>query len=303
MKQAFARWLEDEIARDSRVVLLSGDLGYKTFEGLAARFPRNYFNMGVSEQNMIGVAAGLALKGFRPYCYSIAPFLVLRALEQIRNDVCFYGLDITLVGNGGGLGYGLQGSSHHTLEDLAVLAGLPGMRCYLPMSKADVAGACALAAKDGGPSYFRMTHELPEATSGAPAWGPSFRPTRSCFGGQRRTILALGSLAPRIAAVVREEGLENEVTVFAIARLPMDGDEWLAHARISGDCVVFEEHGAHGGLAAAASLLLLENGVRARFRRFSVESYQDGNLNGYFALLENVGFSRDAIARALDSDR
>lgn len=299
MKQAFARWLEDAIAADPRVILLAGDLGYKTFEGIAARFPRSYFNMGVSEQNMIGVAAGLALKGFRPYCYSIAPFLALRALEQIRNDVCFYGLDVTLVGNGGGLGYGLQGSSHHTLEDLAVLAGLPGMRAYLPFAKADVAGACAHAARAAAPTYLRLTHELPEASVLHGGAG-EFAPVRRFFRGGRRTVLALGSLAPRIAAVVREQGRAEDVSIFAVAGLPLESGEWLEHARASGDCVVFEEHGAHGGLGAAASLLLMKNGVRTRFAHHAIEGYQDERLDGYFGLLARNGLSPAAIAAALD---
>src|SRR5512132_1728928 len=101
-------------------VFVSGDLGYMALEKVIETYGERFINVGVSEQNMISVAAGLAYEGFIPWVYSIAPFAILRPYEQIRNDVCLHNLPVKIVGNGGGYGYGIMGATHHTLEDIAV---------------------------------------------------------------------------------------------------------------------------------------------------------------------------------------
>ena len=289
MKLAFARWIERQIEKDSRTVLLTGDLGFRAFENIQARFPKNFINVGVSEQNMIGLAAGLAIAGMKPYAYSIAPFLILRAYEQIRNDICFYNLDVKLVGNGGGLGYGIQGSSHHTLEDVAVMSALPNMRCLLPAASADVDAALAQAR---GPTYVRLTHEfrVPAFTKAAGA----FAGVRGLTHGEEKTVVALGSLAPRAWEALRDF---PQIGVFAVSELPFLSapQALLAHIRRSGHCVVLEEHGAHGGLAAQLATLLMKQRIYARFEVRNVPAYQDENLDEYFPLMDKLGFSVEAL--------
>src|SRR5271167_2666914 len=140
MRQAFCNGLVQQ-ALLPEFVFLTGDLGFKALEPLQSALGQRFINAGVSEQNMVSVAAGLARSGLRPWTYSIAPFLYARPFEQIRNDVCFHGLPVILVGNGGGYGYGVMGSSHHALEDYGVLLSLPGMQVHVPAFDADIAGA------------------------------------------------------------------------------------------------------------------------------------------------------------------
>ena len=111
---------------------------------------------GVAEQNMIGVAAGMAYKGYRVICYSIAPFVVYRCLEQVRNDVCFHNLPVYVIGNGGGYGYGIMGPSHHAIEDIATLSGLPNMTCYVPAFIEDMNSLLQHMADARRPAYFRL---------------------------------------------------------------------------------------------------------------------------------------------------
>ena len=123
---------------DERIIFITGDLGFNAFENLQKKMGDRFINAGVAEQNMIGVAAGMAYKGHRVFCYSIAPFIVHRCLEQFRNDVCLHNMPVCLVGNGGGYGYGIMGSSHHALEDIGVLSGLQNVTCHVPAFTEDV---------------------------------------------------------------------------------------------------------------------------------------------------------------------
>src|SRR6478735_9494086 len=121
MRGDFVTAVESVLVRDQSGLFITGDLGFNAFEGLAAKLGKRFINAGVAEQSMMGLAAGFALTGLRPWVYSIAPFATYRCLEQIRNDVCLQQLPVRIVGNGGGYSYGIMGPSHHALEDLAVL--------------------------------------------------------------------------------------------------------------------------------------------------------------------------------------
>src|SRR5437660_2477489 len=132
MRGAFFRTLVKLAECDERIYLIVGDLGFGVAETFAQRFPCRFLNAGVAEQNMTGMAAGLALSGKIVFTYSIANFPVLRCLEQIRNDVCYHGANVKIVAVGGGLAYGSLGASHHATEDLAILRSLPGLVVAAP---------------------------------------------------------------------------------------------------------------------------------------------------------------------------
>jgi len=306
MKQAFSKWLENQIAVNPRVHLLTGDLGYKTFENIQQKFPQNFINMGVSEQNMVGVAAGLAIKGYLPFCYSIAPFLLLRAYEQIRNDLGFNELSVGLIGNGGGLAYGLQGSSHHCLEDLALMSLVPNMKTFFPAQSKDVPGALDFFAEQiqtaSGPAYFRLSHDLKVDHSIQEA----FQPTRQFFSGQRRVVVALGSMGARIFDLVKSfPELEPHLSLFVVSQMPLkltrSQSEYLQQAE---EILVVEEHQSRGGLASQLTQLLLHTQGRLSpsMRSLSVDQYQDHQINNYFGLLDQVGLSKESIKHFLEKD-
>src|SRR3989344_7522268 len=117
MRQAFVKSLLNTASRNKNIVLLTGDLGYTVFEDFIKKFPSRFFNMGVSEANMMGVACGMAQSGLCPIVYSIATFATMRGFEQIRTDICVHNANVKIVGTGGGLSYGHAGSTHHALED------------------------------------------------------------------------------------------------------------------------------------------------------------------------------------------
>src|ERR1700691_2751123 len=155
MRQAFCSALL-ELAPNPAFVFLTGDLGFQALEPLRDEMGERFINAGIAEQNMVSVAAGLAKAGLRPWVYSIAPFLYARAFEQIRNDVCLHGMPVVLVGNGGGYGYGVMGSTHHAIEDYGALLSLQGMRVYLPAFDCDVKETIGYLMRANHPAYLRL---------------------------------------------------------------------------------------------------------------------------------------------------
>ena len=127
MRNAFADEILSLARQDPRVVLLSADIGNRLFDKLKAEFPDRFYNCGVAEANMIGVAAGLAQSGLRPFCYTITPFITYRCMEQIRVDLCYHHLPVTVVGTGSGLSYASLGGTHHSCEEMGMLRLLPGL--------------------------------------------------------------------------------------------------------------------------------------------------------------------------------
>ena len=120
-------------------------------------YPDRYYNMGIAEQNMIGVAAGLAMRGKKPYVYSIIPFLIMRSYEQVRVDICYHNLDIKLIGSGGGVAYGPAGATHHAIEDLSLMRGLPNMDVISPGDPYEAKNALQKSYENNNPTYIRLS--------------------------------------------------------------------------------------------------------------------------------------------------
>jgi len=132
MRQSFINTLTKLAKIDKNLYLLTGDLGFSVFEDFIEKFPKRFINCGVAEQNMMGVAAGLALSGKKVYVYSFIPFIIMRCFEQVRNDICYQNLDVKIVGIGGGISYGSLGATHHAIEDISLMRALPNMTVICP---------------------------------------------------------------------------------------------------------------------------------------------------------------------------
>src|SRR5579872_3655743 len=158
MRATFIKTLTEYAAHNPDVYLITGDVGFSVIEEFARQFPTRYFNAGVAEQNMIGVAAGLALAGKKVYVYTIIPFLIKRCFEQIRVDICYQELPVKLIGVGGGFSYGPMGATHHALEDITLMRSLPGMTVIAPGSKYEVQQLSAQIHAAQSPTYVRLSN-------------------------------------------------------------------------------------------------------------------------------------------------
>lgn len=156
MRNAFIDELVGLAEVDENIVLVVGDLGFSVIEPFAKRFPKRFFNAGVAEQNMMGLSAGLASEGFHVFVYSIANFPTFRCAEQIRNDVDYHNLPVTVVAVGGGLAYGNLGYSHHAVQDYALIRTMPNMLIAAPGDPLEVRACMRYLVKNPQPSYLRL---------------------------------------------------------------------------------------------------------------------------------------------------
>lgn len=261
MRTAFVEALLEVAAADSRVFLVCGDLGFSVLEPFAERMPDRFLNAGVAEQNMTGIAAGLALSGHVACTYSIANFPVLRCLEQVRNDICYHNLNVTIVAVGGGLAYGAQGYTHHGVEDLAVMRVLPNMTVLAPGDPVEARLATRAALAHPGPCYLRL------GKAGEPrvhATEPDFALGRAIPLREGRDVTLVstgGTLAMTVAAAGGLAALGIEARVLSMPCLqPLDESAILRAAAETSRVVTIEEHGA-GGLASAVAEVLATAGA------------------------------------------
>ncbi len=259
MRQAFCEALTRQAA-SPRFVFLTGDLGFKALEPLRDAMGPRFINAGVAEQNMVTVAAGLARAGLRPWTYSIAPFLYARPFEQIRNDVCLHNLPVILVGNGGGYGYGVMGSSHHALEDYGCLLTLPNMRAFVPAFDQDVTAMVPVLAQAPWPVYFRLG--LSEAPKGYAV--PPYAPWRRLVEGGGPVLAGVGPLMGGLIARLSELPESERPDLWLVTELPIETipDEFLDSIRRSRRLIVVEEHTAHGGFGQMLAYQLASGGVQ-----------------------------------------
>jgi transketolase len=249
-------------ATDPAFVFLTGDLGFMALEPLREAMGDRFINAGIAEQNMVSVAAGMARQGLKPWCYSIAPFIYARALEQIRNDVCLHGLGVVLVGNGGGYGYGVMGATHHSTNDYGTIGCQPGIRSYIPAFDSDVAHVIAKLIATPEPAYLRLgLSEQPKDLRLLP-----YAPWEKLIDGDGATILVCGPLVGGIVSAAMAN--QRRPSIWVLRELPVDRipDDFIRDLARSRKLVIVEEHVAAGGAGqAVATRLLLDGHAPRRF--------------------------------------
>lgn len=269
MREAFFRSLVRLAAEDERIYLLAGDLGFSVADEFRRRFPERFLNVGVAEQNMTGVAAGLALAGKIAFTYSIANFPTLRCLEQIRNDVCYHNTNVKIVAVGGGLAYGALGPSHHATEDLAILRALPSMVVVAPGDSLEAGQATAAIARHPGPCYLRLGRAGEPTVHGSLEFklGKAVRIRR----GNDLSLIATGGMLPIAAEVVRRLELDGlEAGLWSMHTLKPLDVEAVQEAAANGRLFTLEEHSVIGGLGSAVAEVLCEAGYSGTFRRIAL---------------------------------
>ena len=260
MRDTFLNRLTQLAAADKDVVLLTADLGFGVFEKFEASFPGQYFNVGVSEQNMTGLAAGLALEGKKVITYSIGNFPTLRCLEQIRNDGCYHDLNITIVASGGGFSYGPLGMSHHATEDIAILRALPAMSVVAPGTAWEAGEATEALIKGNSVGYLRLDKTVADENSTHLfSLGGSIK----YRAGKDVTLLTTGGILRDViqaAELLQEQGIDAGVVSMHSVK-PIDKSAIATAANETGGIVTIEEHNLDGGLGSAVAEVCMDNGI------------------------------------------
>lgn len=301
MRTTFIKTLTELAAQDPRIMLVVGDLGFGVVTDFAKRFPNQFLNVGVAEQNMTGIAAGLALAGKIPFTYSIGNFPTLRCLEQVRNDVCYHRARVVIVAVGGGFSYGALGMTHHATEDLAVMRCLPEMTVLAPGDPVEVAAATRAAAAADGPVYLRLGRDgEPVIHDPTVAW--SLGKAITVRRGQHLTVISTGAMlatALEAARLLAEQGFRARVLSMHTLK-PLDTEAVLAAARETGLIVTLEEHSILGGLGGAVAEVLCEADLPGvRFRRFGLPSSFCNVVGDQDYLRRHYGLDADSVASRL----
>ncbi len=276
MRREFAEALVAAAADDERVVLLTGDLGYMALEPFAEAYPDRFFNVGVAEQNMLGLATGLAEAGYVPFAYSIATFASMRPYEFLRNGAVLHGLPVRLVGIGGGLDYGHNGVTHYALEDIALMRAQPGLTTIVPADAAQAIAAVAATASVLGPVYLRLEKE----GHPVPGLDGRFALGRAQLLGEGRdaAIVATGSCALQAVAAAEElSRLGVGVTVAVVSSFnpsPID-DLGSLFERVP-LAVSVEAHYPNGALRSLVAETIATRGARCRLIGHAVEDVPRG---------------------------
>jgi len=290
MRDAFIDELTSLAEKDPAIMLLTGDLGFGVLTEYAERFPKQYINVGVAEQNMSGLAAGLALEGYKVYTYSIANFTTLRCLEQIRNDICYHDANVTLVSVGAGFSYGQLGVSHFATEDLAILRALPNMMVVAPSDPWEAKILTRQMASIPGPKYLRI--DKGAGGSDENSTDVSLGKGRIVREGADVTIVSMGAILSesiKAAESLADFGVQARVISMNTLK-PFDNSIIFDACRDTGGVISIEEHSEIGGLAGSISeVCLTENIIPGFFHRIGLK-------DEYPTIVGDQNYLRDAYS-------
>ena len=268
MRTTFINQLVEEARTNDRIFLLVGDLGYNVVEPFANAYPERFINVGICEQNMAGIAGGLAMNGWIVYCYSIGNFPTLRCIEQIRNDIVYYNNNVRVVSVGAGYAYGSQGVSHQATEDVAMLRSLPNMTVCSPSDPIETKMLVHLSTTHQGPMYIRL----------GKAGEQVFHQQEIHFyhlgdllpiinKGSETLVLTSGSILARVMEGINTKHLDYDVYTIPVVK-PLNASQLCALAEQRTQIIIVEENQKSGGIGSAIIEILSD-------------AYNNGTLSQY----------------------
>jgi transketolase len=296
MRNAFSEALVAAAVADPRVLLLTGDHGYALFDQFRKTCPKQYINCGVAEQNMVGVAAGLAKAGFKPVLYGLAAFVPIRVLEQIKIDICYENLAVILIGDGAGLVYSHLGTSHQSTEDITCTRSIPHLTILSPADRYEMTAAMQMAFKTESPIYIRMGKSDQGDVHSAALQMRSGEMLHICNKSDDIAIFATGSMV-KIALEVTQNGLNADV--WSVPSIKPFSDKQLKEiARNYKKIVTLEEHSVNGGLGSTVSeILAVEN--RLPICRIGIEDIYSDTCGSWNHLLQKHGLDVKTVSHKI----
>ena len=291
MRKVFNQELLKIARRDPRIFMVLADIGYGEIEPFAEALPDRFINCGVAEQNMTGVACGVAMEGNIAITYSIANFPTLRCLEQVRNDVCYHNANVKIVIIGGGMSYGELGISHHATEDLAIMRALPNMVCVAPCDKAEARAAVEAMIAYSGPLYYRCGYKNEPDVHDRPFKFELGKAIEVIPGNDLTVIFTgtIGDFARQAVLAAAECGIHCRLLSMHTVK-PIDREAVVRAAVETGGIITVEEHNICGGLGSAVAEALCDANTACKFKRMALPDVNvtkigsQNWLRGYYGL-------------------
>ncbi|MDR2406955.1 MAG: hypothetical protein LBE13_02410 [Bacteroidales bacterium] len=290
MRTTFSSVLFERAKIDDRIFLLVSDAGFSVFEEFSDNFPHRFLNIGIAEQNAVGIAAGLALSGFKPYIYNIAPFALMRCFEQIRVDMAYMKTNVKIIGAGGGFAYGPQGTTHHLIEDFAVVKVLPNMTVCAPADPIEMRQLLEQSFFTTSPMYIRIAknndpiiHNLEDKIT----IGKAF----TLISGDDLEILTTGIIARRVKEWMPELSKQNVsagLTVFPTVK-PLDIDFLDDLIKTRKKILIVEEHNVIGGLGESICTHLFKNRAANKVKHLAIPDVYSHYVGSQNFVLDKYG--------------
>jgi transketolase len=272
MRTTFIKTLTELAEKDDRIVLIIADLGFSVVEEFEKKFPDRFINPGIAEANAVSLAAGLALCGKIPYVYSIAPFVTMRAFEQVRVDCAYMNTNVRLVGVGGGVAYGPAGATHHAIEDLAIMRALPNMTVLAPGDPLETKQLIQQSVEVQGPVYIRLSKNNEPCLSDVDSVCKIGRANIFCKG-LDLTLLTTSNMFELGTQIVWSLNNRHKISA-ELANIhtlkPLDNAYIVQRINNGNPIFTLEEHNVIGGLGSAIAELIAESGKGILFKRFAI---------------------------------
>ena len=297
MRNAVVNRLTELASQNDRIMLITGDLGYGVLEEYEKKFPDQFLNAGVAEQNMTAIAAGMALEGYIVFTYSIANFPFLRCLEQIRNDVCYHNANVNIISVGGGFSYGALGMSHHATEDISIMRSLPNMNVIVPSEPWQAAEAIDAIVNDPKPCYLRI-----DKSSGGVSnvEGKPFKLGQANIvrNGDDLTLISTGGILEEALTAANQlstQGIQCRVIDMSTVK-PVDEKVIIDAAKNTQGIITIEEHNIIGGLGSVISEVCLKNQILPKsFSNIGLNDVYSSIVGGQKYLRKHYQLDSEAI--------
>ena len=300
MRNIFVKKFIEEAEKNKEIYFLTGDLGYNSFEIIKEKFPDRFINVGCAENNMIGIASGLALSGKKVFVYSIVPFLVFRSFEQIRNYICHNNLDIKLLGGGGGFSYGNQGISHNTYEDLSIMRTLPNMKVYSPGTKNELIKTSDFLFQDNAPAYIRLG-KIPNFDYQEDQI--NINKGSKVIEGKKIVIFCIGNIIEEVhKAVIKlsKKGLSIKL-ISLVSLKPLVNKDIIDHIDECEYVFTVEENSIIGGLGSCLAEVISESDLQhIIFHRIGLSDEVHSEIGSQDYLRKIKGIGHDQISDIID---
>lgn len=301
MRNAFADELLQLAQLDSRIVLLSGDIGNRLFDKFKTQFPSRFYNCGVAEANMASMAAGLAMCGLKPITYTITPFNTTRCLEQIRDDICYHNVPVLIVGTGAGLSYASLGCTHHSCEDISLLRSLPNMNVLCPGDAMELRSLLKLSLNSNAPTYMRI------GKTGEPQIHPSPPSLEIGKGwiiqeGTHLCLFSTGNMLPTAIAAAKHlqlKGISTHLISMHTVK-PLDTELLASLTSKHSIWVTLEEHSLIGGLGSSIAEWMSDHTIQqTKLIRFGTPDRFPHSIGSQQYLRTQYGLEPEPIANRI----
>lgn len=299
MRDSYIHSIYKATKLNNDVLCIVGDIGSFLLRHYVKDFPQNFYNLGAAEANMVGVAAGLALSGKIPFVYTITPFVTSRCFEQIKIDVCYNNTNVKLVGVGSGVSYGTMGSTHHSLEDIAIMSALPNMVVLSPSDPLEVEEAVFAAMEYRGPTYIRLTLQSNPLVYDRGKF--KIGKARIVKKGTDAAIIATGDMVS-IALKAAKTLEKDNIDCFVVNMHTIKPIDKVVIKKLSEECraiISIEEHSTIGGLGSAVGLVLSQHAQNKA--RYKIMGFDDVFCKEYskdkLVIFEKYGLSASQVAK------